>query len=51
MDAKITLSLDKDVIEKAKKYTESQNISLSPHLSALLLDFTLQKRKAGRALH
>lgn len=29
MDAKITLSFDKEVIEKAKKYAESQNISLS----------------------
>lgn len=29
MDAKITLSFDKEVIEKAKKYAESHNISLS----------------------
>jgi hypothetical protein len=29
MDAKITLSFDKEVIEKAKKYAKSQNISLS----------------------
>lgn len=29
MDAKVTLSFDADVIEKAKKYAESQNISLS----------------------
>jgi len=29
MDAKITLSFDKSVIEKAKKYADSQNISLS----------------------
>ncbi len=29
MDAKITLSFEKEVIEKAKRYAESQNISLS----------------------
>jgi hypothetical protein len=29
MDAKITLSFDRDVINKAKKYAEDQNISLS----------------------
>lgn len=29
MDAKITLSFDKNVIEKAKKYADSHNISLS----------------------
>jgi hypothetical protein len=29
MDAKITLSFDKEVIEKAKKFAESHNISLS----------------------
>lgn len=29
MDAKITLSFDADVIEKAKEFAESNNISLS----------------------
>ncbi len=29
MDAKITLSFSEDVIEKAKKFAEQQNISLS----------------------
>ena len=29
MDAKITLSFDQDVITKAKKYAEANNISLS----------------------
>lgn len=29
MDSKITLSFDESVIEKAKKFAESQNISLS----------------------
>jgi len=29
MDAKITLSFDKDIIAKAKRYAEANNISLS----------------------
>ncbi|UGU16047.1 DUF6364 family protein [Sinomicrobium kalidii] len=29
MDAKITLSFDKDVIDKAKAFAQSQNVSLS----------------------
>ncbi len=29
MDAKITLSFDEDVIERAKKFAEANNISLS----------------------
>ena len=29
MDAKITLSFDRDIIEKAKKFAEAQNVSLS----------------------
>ncbi len=37
MDAKITLSFDKQIIEKAKLYAESQNISLS-RLMELVLD-------------
>lgn len=37
MDAKITLSFDKQVIEKAKLYAESQNMSLS-RLMELILD-------------
>jgi hypothetical protein len=37
MDAKITLSFNKDIIQKAKIYAESQNISLS-RLMELLLD-------------
>ena len=38
MDAKITLSFDQDVISKAKKYAEKNNISLSR-----LVEFLLQK--------
>jgi len=37
MDAKITLSFNKAVIEKAKKYAESHNMSLS-RLMELILD-------------
>jgi len=37
MDAKVTLSFDKKVIEKAKQYAESQNMSLS-RLMEFLLD-------------
>jgi hypothetical protein len=37
MDAKITLSFNKDIIQKAKQYAESQNISLS-RLMEILLD-------------
>jgi hypothetical protein len=37
MDAKITLSFDERVIERAKKYAEEHNISLS-RLMELLLD-------------
>jgi hypothetical protein len=40
MDAKITLSFDKDVIEKAKKFAESQNMSLSRLMEFLLGQIT-----------
>lgn len=40
MDAKITLSFDKDVIEKAKKYADSQNMSLSRLMEFLLRQIT-----------
>ena len=43
MDSKITLSFDKDVIEKAKKYAESQNMSLSR-----LMEFLLRQITSGR---
>jgi hypothetical protein len=38
MDAKITLSFDETVIKKAKKYADSNNISLSR-----LVEFLLKK--------
>lgn len=36
MDAKITLSFNKNIIEKAKHYAESQNMSLSRMLELIL---------------
>ncbi len=46
MDAKITLSFDAKVIERAKKYAESQNISLS-RLMEMLLDKITSKQYAS----
>ena len=43
MDAKITLSFDKQVIERAKQYAESQNMSLS-RLMEFLLDKITSKQ-------
>lgn len=40
MDAKITLSFDKEVIAKAKKFAETQNISLSRIMEFLLREIT-----------
>jgi hypothetical protein len=40
MDAKITLSFDKEVISRAKKFAETQNISLSRMMEFLLRQVT-----------
>ncbi len=40
MDAKITLAFDKEVIGKAKKFAEAQNISLSRMMEFLLRQIT-----------
>lgn len=40
MDAKITLSFDEDVIAKAKRYAEKNNISVSRLVEFLLLKTT-----------
>ena len=40
MDSKITLSFDREVIEKAKEYAKSQNISLSRFMEFLLCRIT-----------
>lgn len=45
MDAKITLSFDRKIIERAKKYAESQNISLSRLMEYLLENITSKKYK------
>lgn len=42
MDSKITLSFDSSVIEKAKKFAESQNVSLSR-----LTEFLYRKITSG----
>jgi hypothetical protein len=42
MDAKITLSFNKNVIERAKQYAKAQNISLSR-----LMEFLLDKATSG----
>lgn len=46
MDAKITLSFDKHIIEKAKRYADSQNISLSRMLELLLDKITSNQYKS-----
>jgi len=43
MDAKVTLSFDKEVARKAKEYAASQNISLSR-----LVEFLLNKTTTGQ---
>jgi hypothetical protein len=43
MDAKLTLSLDSSVIDEAKKFAESHNISLSR-----LTEFLLRKTSASK---
>ena len=43
MDKKLTLSLDKSIIESAKNYAKSNNISLSKLIESYLT--TLTKRK------
>jgi hypothetical protein len=40
MDAKITLSFDKEIIDKAKKFAEARNISLSRMMEFLLRQIT-----------
>jgi len=46
MDAKVTLSFNKSIIEKAKVYAESQNMSLSRMLE-LILDKITNKQYAS----
>lgn len=50
MDAKVTLSFNKNVIEKAKKYAESHNISLSRMLELILDKLTSKDHASLEAL-
>ncbi len=43
MDKKLTLSLDKTIIESAKKYAKSNNISLSKLIESYLGSLTKRK--------
>lgn len=45
MDTKLTLNVDKNVIEKAKKYAKSQKISLSRLIESYLASLISQKSK------
>lgn len=47
MDKKLTLSLDKNIIENAKKYAKSNNISLSKLIESYLK--TLTKRNKSES--
>ena len=44
MDKKLTLSLDNSIIENAKKYAKSNNISLSKLIESYLTTLTKPKR-------
>ncbi|MEX2233009.1 MAG: DUF6364 family protein [Cyclobacteriaceae bacterium] len=44
MDVKLTLSLEKKVIEQAKKYAKKKNISLSKLIEAYLNRASLQEK-------
>lgn len=43
MDARVTLKLDKKIVEEARKYASSQNRSLSAIVEAYLKDLITQK--------
>ncbi|MEH6704085.1 MAG: DUF6364 family protein [Galbibacter orientalis] len=45
MDKKLTLSLDKAIIEDAKNYAKSNNISLSKLIESYLTTLTKRKKK------
>lgn len=46
MDAKITLSFNRDIIQRAKKYAEDNNISLSRLIEHLLTQVTSNSYKS-----
>jgi hypothetical protein len=45
MDTKLTLSLDKDIIEQAKKYAKKKNISLSKLIESYLNKVSSRERE------
>ncbi|WP_179008380.1 DUF6364 family protein [Winogradskyella forsetii] len=47
MDKKLTLSLDKTIIESAKDYAKSNNISLSKLIESYLSSLTKRKSNAA----
>lgn len=47
MDKKLTLSLDKSIIESAKNYAKSNNISLSKLIESYLTTLTKRKRSSS----
>ncbi len=48
MDKKLTLSLDKTIIESAKNYARSNNISLSKLIESYLSTLTTRKKSAAK---
>ncbi|MFD0797799.1 DUF6364 family protein [Maribacter chungangensis] len=46
MDKKLTLSLDKSIIESAKNYAKSNNISLSKLIESYLTTLTKRQRSS-----
>jgi len=44
MDTKLTLSLDKTIIEKAKKYAKSNKVSLSRLIETYLASLTIKNQ-------
>ncbi|MBL4651839.1 MAG: hypothetical protein JKY53_03095 [Flavobacteriales bacterium] len=47
MDTKLTLSLDKAIIERAKTYAKSQQLSLSKLIESYLSSLTRNEKKIG----
>ena len=46
MDAKLTLSFNRDVVARAKKYAAANNISLSRLIEHLLIQVTAKEYKS-----
>lgn len=51
MNAKLTLTIDKEVIEKAKHYAKSENRSLSNLIESFLRQVTNDKVKKEYEIH